>query len=257
MSITRTLLRIATQKALTNATLAGDAVFDSVIDPADNRISELERRPVIAIYTDDHGSDQASGRGDFLQDGRLDLVIECIVAGRVFIPIDDEEGEQSTLSVPATDAGTEIILDLLEAQAVRALVSGNSPWAILWRDLCIADVRSHMSRRGVSAEQASRFAVRQLTLSVDLLIDPDPGQQLADGGPWQRALTMMETEPGLTDTVRILRDHFEASPMTDWRRTAARLGVNLSTVSALGLGPVGADDPVLLLDGNFVEDDPV
>ena len=252
MSITRTLLRIATQKALAGATIAGDAVFDRVIDPSDTRISALETRPVIAVYTDDHSNDRGTGRGDFLQDGRLDLVIECIIAGRVTVPVDGDGGEVSQLSVPATDAGTEILLDLIETQAVRALVAGAGPWAILWRDLCIADIQSCVSRRGVSAEQASRFAVRQLTISVDLLIDPDHGAPVPPGSPWGRALDMMAQAPGLEDVAHILRADIEGEPITDWRRTAARLGVNLPTVSALGLGPVGADDPVPLLDGEVV-----
>lgn len=253
MSITRTLLRIATQKALMNATLAGDAVFDSIIDPTDNRISDEDKRPVIAVYTDDHGNDQMQGRGDYLQDGHLDLVIECIVAGRAVVQIEGEDAAAVHLSVPNTDAGMEITLDILEAQVGQALLAGAGPWAQLWRDLCIADVRSYMSRRGVSAEQGARFAVRQMTMSVDLLIDPDRGQSLDPLGPWARALDMMATDPNLTDVVAILRNELEGDPLTDWRRAAARLGVNLPTISAIGLGPVGADDPVPLVEVNLDE----
>ncbi|MGA0615944.1 hypothetical protein [Paracoccus sp. KR1-242] len=252
MSITRTLLRIATREALSGATLAEHRVFDSVIDPTDNRISDREKRPMIAVYTDDHGSDEGQGRGDFLQDGRLDLVLECIVASRITVPIEGENDEVIQLSVPNSDAGTEIILDLLEAQAIRALVAGIGPWPDLWRELCVADIRSHMSRRGVSAEQAGRFAVRQITLSVDLLIDPDRGLALDPSGPWARALVLMDGNPALSNTAQILRSELEGEPMTDWRRAAARLGVNLSTVEALGLGPLEADDPVPLVEGEVI-----
>lgn len=255
MSITRTLLRIATVKALIGQTLAADAVFDSIVDPLDSRISADGKRPVIVVYTDDHGGD-VEVRGDYLQGDSLDLVIEVVVAGRMEVLIDGPDGATPDyqLSIPNTDAGLEVTLDLIEAQVVQALTAGSGEWAQLWRRLAIK-VNTAMSRRGVSAEQGTRWAVRQLTLNCDLLIDPDRGAALAATSPWRRMLVKMAEDVDLSSLAEILLAELEGEPLTDWRRAAARLGVNLETISAIGLGPVGADDPVPLVEADIVDVD--
>lgn len=249
MSITRTLLRVATVHALMDQTLAQDAVFDSIIDPLDARISSDGKRPVIVVYTDDHGGDLI-GKGDYLQGDQLDLVIEIVVAGRVEVRLEDEDGEQPHyhLSIPNTDAGLEFTLDLIEAQAVQALTAGSSAWAEEWRILA-PKIHQSASRRGASSENGTRFAARHLTLTCDLLIDPDRGAPLPDDSVWYRTLSLMAEDPATASMAKILLAELEGKAKADWRRVAARLGVNLSTVEAIGLGPVGADDPVLFEEG--------
>lgn len=256
MSLTRTMMRVATIKALAGATLAGDAVFDSAIDPIDQRIS-VEARPLIVVYTDDEEGEPA-GRADLLQGDRVELVIECVVAGRVTIEVQNDDGTTTPavqISLPTTDAGLEITLDLIEAQVIRTLLSAPAPWAVTWRSLA-PRVHKHLSRRGASAEQGNRFAVRQLVLTCGLLMDPDRGGEVTEASAFGRALARMEADPELIQIATVIRAEAEGQPLADWRRAAARLGVDLTVISALGLGPpVGLIDPVPLVQVDLSDEE--
>ena len=248
MSLTRTLLRLVTVQALIGRTVAGDKVFDSSIDPLDQKVAS-DAAPMIVVYTDDDKS-QPAGLADFFQGGTVDLVIETVVAGRITVTYDDDgdgpsEGQQ--VAVSQTDARMEVALDLMEGQIVRALVAANDPWAQIWKRIAIRATKRE-SRRGASPEQSSRFAARQLVLTLAIITDPDPGGALPGGSVWRDALDLIATIPGMADIAGLLRADIEGEPLADWRRAAARLGVNLETVSALGLGPVGAEDPVPLVE---------
>lgn len=255
MSLTRTMLRLATIRALTGATFAGDAVFDSAIDPIDHRVAE-EARPLIVVYTDDEEGEPA-GRADLLQGDRTELVIECVVAGRTVVELQNDDGTTTPsvqITLPTTDAGLELTLDLIEAQVIRTLLASQTPWALRWRALA-PRIHKHLSRRGSSAEQGNRFAVRQLVLTCGLLLDPDRGAAVTGDTAFGRALVAMEADPELSQIAAVLRAEAEGQPLAEWRRAAARLGVELDVVKALGLGPVGAlVDPVPLVSGDMEED---
>lgn len=249
MSLTRTLLRLVTVQAVMGRTVAGDKVFDSAIDPLDQKVAE-EAAPMIVVYTDDDKS-KPTGLGDFLQGGSIDLVIETVVAGRVVVTYDPdgEDGpvEDQQVVVSQTDAAYEITLDLIERQIVRSLVAADNPWARLWRRIVLR-ATERVSRRGASAEQSSRFAARQMVLTLETVTDPDHGVALPEGSVWRDALDQLEGVPGMADLIGVLRSDAEGEPLHEWRRAAARLGVNLETMHAIGLGPVGADDPVPLVE---------
>lgn len=254
MSLTRTLLRLVTVQALVGKTVAGDKVFDSSIDPLDQKVA-AEAAPMIVVYTDDDKS-QPAGLADFFQGGSVDLVMETVVAGRITVTYDDDgaggPAEAQQVIVSQTDARMEVALDLIEGQIVRALVAADDPWSRLWKRIAIRATKRE-SRRGASPEQSSRFAARQLVLTLGIIVDPDPGAPLPSGSIWRDALDQIATVPGMADVAGLLRSDIEGEPLNEWRRAAARLGVGLETISALGLGPVGADDPVPLTDVDAVE----
>lgn len=252
MSITRALLRIAAVKALHGNTIAGEAVFDSMIDPVDARL-EGEPRPLIVVYTDDQQSDP-EGRSDYFQGGTCDMVIEVVVGSRAVVAVPEELGGGNAfqIEIPNTDGGFEFSLDLIEAQVARALVGDLSPWARVWRSLSTSTPR-YASRRGASVKNATRFAARQMTISTEPLIDLDRGMPIDPASPWGEMLALMEADQDLRGYAAIVRAHFETEPLTEWRRTAERLGVNLETVSALGLGPVNAIDPEPFVEGEVEE----
>lgn len=261
MSLARTILRIAAVQAITGNTLAGDAVFDSDIDPIDQRVSSAdEPRPLIVIYTDDDQS-TPTGFADFLQGGQVELVIEVVYAGRTTVSLDPDgpDGPETAeiIEISGRDAANEILLDLIERQAIRALTMGADTWSQIWR-LVASNCARRLSRRGASAEQGNRFAIRQVVLTLEPLVDPVPGQPLKEGSAWDRALSLM-SESQFGRIADVLREDAEGDPITEWRRFAGQLGVNLETISGIGLGPVGADDPVPLEEAEFEDgnrDDP-
>ena len=153
MSLARTILRIAAVQAITGNTLAGDAVFDSDIDPIDQRVSSVdEPRPLIVIYTDDDQS-TPTGFADFLQGGQVELVIEVVYAGRTTVSLDPDgpDGPETAeiIEISGRDAANEILLDLIERQAIRALTMGGGTWSQIWRLVAsnCADCRDAALRR--------------------------------------------------------------------------------------------------------------
>lgn len=257
MSLARTILRLAAVQAITGNTIAGDAVFDSDIDPIDQRVSEAPQ-PLIVVYTDDDQS-TPTGFSDFLQGSQVELVVEMVYAGRSSISVDpDGQGPQETevLQLSGRDAANEILLDMIERQVVRTLTAGQGPWSKVFRSVASTCTR-RLSRRGASAEQGVRFAVRQLVLTLEPLIDPVPGMRIPSGSAWDQALSLMEGSQ-FGPIAQMLRDDIEGQPITEWRRFAGQLGVSLDTMSAIGMGPVGAVDPVPLVEADLSEapDDP-
>lgn len=247
MSLARLAMRLAAARTLRGATLAGDRVFDSAVDPIDQKIA-AERQPILIVYTDDHAievntKDFAHGMASCA------LVIEAAIASRVEMPIVDGEGEESVIVMPHTDEGMELVLDMMEHQAIAALMRGRSQWAKVWGGL-VPKVTRRQSRRGASTEGGTRFAARQITLTCDLIEPPSNGAEIEDGSSWALLLAAMEADLNLAPIAGMLRKEIEGDPLVDWRRAAATLGVSLETSDALGLGPimgiVGDVDPAEL-----------
>lgn len=240
MSLARLALRIATTKALTGQTLAGARVRDSAVDPIDLQV-QTERLPFVVIYTDDH-TRVTTGRDLRHGDDDCELVIEVAVAARVpvALPPDDEGGEETEIVVPHTDAGMELMLDLIGHQAVEALSGGADPWAALWRDFALK-VRRIVSRRGAGTENGVRFAARQIVMTVDMLADPVRGAEIS--APWQRLLAAMDDDPELSGIGAVIRYAIEGdAPLTAELVAASRQGLSPETVEALGITPVRDED---------------
>lgn len=248
MSITRALLRMVTVEALRGHTLAGTMVEDSSLTALDHRVTE-DSAPVIVVYTDDRTS-QPTGRGDELSEVTQELVIEISAAGLVSLP----DGAGETVVTPETDGGLELTLDLIEAQVIRRLTASHDAFPTLWKTF-VPRIVAVSSRRGASADQTTRYAARQLVLTCELLIDPPPGAPLAETGPWAQALDALAlANPGAERVLAAIRAVIEGDPLPDWRREAARMGINLDVADGIGIGPLGtAPDPVPMVDGEGVE----
>ena len=254
MSLARLAMRIATARALRGATLAEGRVHDSAIAPIDQTIAE-ERQPILIVTTDDHEL-EVTGRDLFQGNVSCDLVIEAAIAARVEVA-----GEESIITIPHTDEGMELALDLMEHQVMAALIRGRTPWSRVWMKL-VPRISRRLSRRGASVEKGVRFAARQIVLSCDLIEAPTDGAAIAAGTAWADLLSVMEEDTDLAPISRMLRSEIEGSPLADWRRAANMLGIHLETANALGLGSVldlsedpevfeevvimGAPDPVIV-----------
>jgi hypothetical protein len=183
MSLSRTALRIATLEALRpTAALVSDAnpsggpwptlalahVYDSRIDAVDD-LAANERRPVIAIYTDEDNGDPGQKPGGPPYKRVVDLVIELSVIAR------GDFGGEYVAGVAYTDAELEADLDLIEAQSRFALHYG--PTGAIWRKLTgrkVIDIRSLPHR---TSEEGDRLAMRTLRIKMvipDDCYDPTP-----------------------------------------------------------------------------------
>ena len=230
MSLARLAMRIAAARALRGATLAETRVYDSAIAPIDQTIAE-ERQPILIVTTDDHEM-EVTGRDLFHGAVACDLVIEAAIATRVEIA-----GDESVITIPHTDEGMELVLDLMEHQVMAALTRERSDWSRVWMKL-VPRLSRRLSRRGASVEKGVRFAARQIVLTCDLIEAPSDGAAIAAGTAWVDLLSVMEEDTDLAPISRMLRAEIEGTPLADWRRAANMLGIHLKTADAIGLGPV-------------------
>ena len=185
MSLARLAMRIAAARALRGATLAEERVHDSAIAPIDQTIAE-ERQPILIVTTDDHEM-EVTGRDLFHGDVSCDLVIEAAIAARVEVA-----GEESVITIPHTDEGMELALDLMEHQVMAALTRERSDWSHVWMKL-VPRISRRLSRRGASVEKGVRFAARQIVLTCDLIEAPTDGATIAAGTAWADLLFVMGT----------------------------------------------------------------
>jgi hypothetical protein len=206
------------------------------------------RAPILVIFTDDHRSDP-EGRDLQIAPQGCDMVVEMAIADCVPVP----QAGDTEIVIPGTDEGMELSLDMIEHQVVRTLTGQSGPWADAWRRL-VPSVTRTRSRRGASAENGTRFAARQLTLTCDMVATPARGGPIIAGSSWDVLLGLMATDAALAPIGAMLRAEIEGEPMSDWRRAAEQLGINLDTADAIGLGPM--DDIVGDVDHMPVWTDP-
>jgi hypothetical protein len=250
MSLSRLAMRIAAARAVKGETLAENRVYDSAIDPIDLTIAE-NRQPILVVMTDEHEA-IPTGRDLFHTDASCDVIIEAAIASRVEI-----EGEVG-ITIPHTDEGMELVLDMMEHQVIAALTRERTAWSRVWMKL-VPRVKRRLSRRGASAEGGVRFAARQIVLTCDLIEAPTDGAAIPDGSTWADVLAVMEADDALQPIAGLIRATIEGEPIADWKRAANMLGIHMATANALGLGPVldEGDDPaevdVLIVTGDISE----
>jgi len=233
MSLSRLAMRIAAARALNGATLAEGRVFDSMIDPM-ALTREENGQPAIVVFTDDHVS-EPQGRDLYNGEQTCDLIVEIVIASQASAPGEDG-GAQVSVTIPHTDEGMEMVLDLIEAQVVRTLTGEVNDWAGVWMAL-VPRIIARVSKRGAAVENGARFAARQLVLSCDLTADPVPAAAPSAGSAWGRVLAAMEADANLTGVAQILRAQI-VSDRADWRAVADALGIAEQAADQIGIGPV-------------------
>ena len=226
MSISRTAVRVAAARAVTNRTLAGSRVSDSAIEPIDITITET-RLPLITVLTDD---DQTDGIGRETWQGRreLDLIFEIAVATEV---------KDGAFTIPETDFGLEWALDIIEHQIERALFDEGTAWSSIFMAL-VPRIHSKASRRGASAERGVRFAARQIVYKVDPIAAPLPGDAIDPALPYGRLLAAMEQDADLAEYGVFLRGIIESPLKPEWKRQAEAIGLTRVNAEAIGIAPV-------------------
>lgn len=241
MSIARLAMRIAAARAIHGATLAEGRVYDSAIDPIDHAVLE-NRQPFVVVSTEDHDV-TVTGRDLVYGEHECTLLIETAVATRV--AVDGEAG----LTIPHTDEGMELVLDIIEHQIMAALTRERTAWSRVFMNL-VPVIKTRKSRRGASSEGGVRFAARQIAITCDLIEVPVAGGPIPAGGAWDDVMTVIADDADLAPIGQLLRAIIEGDAAADWRQAANILGIHRSTANALGIGPVLdlSDDPEALTE---------
>jgi len=224
MSLVALALRMATVKALTGRTYAEQRVFDSAIADLDVQVED-EKAPFLVVYTDDEditpdGKDLAAGTR------KLTLIIHAVVASA----IKTKTGETS-ITIPPTDEGLEVILDLTRFDALRELQSFGGEWGNLWRNL-VLKVSKITTRRGASAKKGVRFAAREIALELETIADSYPG--LPRVGPWADIDTLFRADGELVHIADLIDERRGAGgEMSFADRLRATLGLSRQAAQAL------------------------
>lgn len=242
MGLIRFAIRQCAARALRDATLAEDRVFLSVIDPIDTKVRE-NAAPTLIVNTDDHKI-EAEGRDLTGGTGRLDLVIEAVIAGKVVTEGKDGAGQTVEVTIIEADSGMDLTLDILEHQVTRAFLA-DGVWPELLRRF-IPSVHMRLSRRGADASGV-RWAARQITITCDTLAEPVGGEALAAGSVWADFLAAMQADTALAPIAPLIRGVLEGDSR-DWRRGAAMLGLSEDMAVAAGFGPLVTDEDEASID---------
>lgn len=232
MSLAALAVRLATVRALRGRTAAGDHVTDSEIAPLDQR--ELAKRaPALVVYTDDSML-TPDGRSLIEGSGTLQLVVEIAVADQV------QHEQTIDVTIPETDQGLELTLDLVDRQIRRCLSGDLTTWAALWRDLVLRTLKVE-SQRGAGVKDGVRFAARQLVLTIETLREPEFGR--APHGVWARFLEALEAEADLAPLAELMQAEIRGQALPDWRQIQALFALTEEAARGIGIATL-YDDPI-------------
>jgi len=227
MAIAALALRLATVRALMGRTAVGGRVTDSEIAPIDQRVGGEARAPALVVYTDDAVA-EPQGRELIGIDWTLDLVVEFVVADQV------KHQDAIAVTIPETDQGLELTLNLIDRQIRRVLAADDTPWARLWRKLVVRIVKID-SQRGAGLKDGVRFAARQLVLKLQPLAEPDFGRPAE--GVWAEFLEALGAEEDLAELVPLLAAEIQGEALPKWRQIQAQLALTEDGVRGIGVAP--------------------
>jgi hypothetical protein len=229
MSLAVAAIKIAALRSLRGRTSAGQAVFDSAVEPFD--ALRDNGAPVVVIYCDS-GRRDVQGRDLFSARQVIDLAFDMFVAQAVTVDAGETE-----IRIPASDEGNEIYLRSLAYEVEKVLLSEQSTWPELFRglwfrasdrDLCEWD-------RGAIADKGRRQALLRAIYKVETIADPTPGAE--PEGVWADLLAAMEADEELSDLARYWRQLIAGTIVPEWRQAQAVLGLTLAGIRGIGIAP--------------------
>lgn len=224
MSLVRLGVRVAAVHAIMGRTYAAASVHDSKITPLDELVKESPS-PFVIITTDD---DDQEMRGRDVNAGprRLDLVIEFGLASTT---------TDGAVEVPHTDAGLEIVIDLMQRQILRALIDEATEFSTVFKRL-VTSINGLTSRRGASAEDGVRYAARQMIINVDTLNDPGFGVALDADHPLKALADLLEGQADTANLAALIQSAATGDAIPDYDRLLIDLGMTTTAARGIALG---------------------
>jgi hypothetical protein len=229
VSLAVAAIKIAALRSLKERTSAGQAVFDSAVEPFD--ALHEQGAPVVVIYCDSSKRD-VQGRDLFGARQVIDLAFDLFVAQAVTV----DAGEMA-IQIPASDEGNEIYLRSLAYEVEKVLLTEQSTWPELFRRLwfCASDRDLCEWDRGAIADKGRRQALLRAIYKVETIADPTPGAE--PEGVWVDLLAAMEADEELSDLARYWRQLIAGTIVPEWRQAQATLGLTLGGIRGIGLAP--------------------
>ncbi|MEP3049420.1 MAG: hypothetical protein ABJL55_16350 [Roseibium sp.] len=243
MSLVRIALRMTAVLALKDQTLANDNVLDSEIGVLSEGAEGLslhkkhKSKRFIAVYTDEAESTPDELRG-FHDNGEVNLSIEFGVTDSMVIEEDDPDDSEKRIrsvipGIPFTNRMPELYLDLLSKQIRNVLSGGDNAAAEVFRSLVNKVLKIKVERAG-SAREGERIAAQKLTLTLDVLDDPQFSEDVEADLPMGRFFELLEN--GTSDDQKLaalMRAQLPSAP-EGLEETQTRIGLILSEMQALG-----------------------
>lgn len=229
MSLAVAAIKIAALRSLKGRTSAGEAVFDSAVEPFD--ALRDKGAPVVVIYCD-AGKRDVQGRDLFGARQVIDLALDMFVAQAVTV----DAGEME-IRIPASDEGNEVYLRSLAYEVEKVLLSDQSTWPELFRRLWFrASDRDFCEwDRGAIADKGRRQALLRAMYKVETIAEPAPGAE--PDGVWADLLAAMEADEELTDLARYWRQLIAGTIVPEWRQAQAALGLTQAGIRGIGIAP--------------------
>lgn len=229
MSLAVAAIKIAALRSLKGRTSAGDAIFDSAVEPFD--ALRDQGAPVIVIYCDS-GKRDVTGRDLFGAAQIIDLAVDMFVAKAVTVDAGETE-----IRIPASDEGNEIYLRSLAYEVEKVLLTEQSPWPELFRRLWFRAGTQDFCEwdRGAIADKGRRQALLRAIYKVETIADPTPGAE--PEGVWADLLAAMAADQELSELAQYWRQLIAGLIVPDWRRAQAALGLTVAGIHGIGLSP--------------------
>lgn len=241
MSLIRPVIRLCACAALDTRTLAETRVFDSDNTPLDEILKEGDAPlPYIVVYTDLDNRIEISGTDVYSARRQINLVVEIAVGSRV-------KGEG--ISTPHTDPGMEMAIDLVEGQALAALVGDPlSEWGELFKLLVSPIVSVNTRRGGRGGDTGIKWAARQIVLQCEAICDPPPGVPTYEDHPIRRFIELArlrEPQTQFPEAADLIEAMLSPTAAPTWRQAQAWLGLARRGIRATGMAPL-ADDAAMV-----------
>jgi hypothetical protein len=216
-------------------------VYDSDNTPLLDALKEISSGPYIVVFTDDDTASNISGHDISMADRAISIVLEVGIASRVELPGADGSPPQPALELPATDEAMEIVIDIVEMQAKRALWQDTTnAWGDLLKEIVLG-IRRVPSMRGAQADKGTRYAARQTTfIAENVIADPIPGMTLEAYHPVTKflALARSDVNAAIATAADIIERALLTDPTANWRQAQSWLGLTEQAARAMGIAPL-------------------
>lgn len=169
-------LRRAVVELLTNATIAGNYVFDTRLDELD--AGDLDgTRPVVSVYVEETEEEQRGNTEPFPSRVTVTLVVETAIVTRGTLTLTHPDGSTETVGVTSPvdcDANAEMLLEILGYQIRRRLACNDFDAATETFSAIRVQILSLRSYPSRDPERAARIAQRSIHVKMTIKHDCDP-----------------------------------------------------------------------------------
>jgi hypothetical protein len=245
MSLLRAVIRTTAVGALRDQTWAQERVADSSMMPIAQAVYGGPAKPYIMVYTDRDDISPVQAKAELYngQNRLLQLTIEIGVASAVRDPTG-----KLNIQIANTDEGMELACDIVQAQALAALIGNpQSAWGEVFKQLT-RKVHRVLTVRGGQSGQGVKYSARRVIVVMSTIFDAVPGEVLVDNHPINKFIAMAHSNPFLhvLDTANVIQPLLANINAPSWRQAQAFLGLDTEAVKILN--PDGTPLPVPLIE---------